>query len=157
MEKNPYYNDWLRSIETMNEEELIKILEEEDRDEDYLNLVRKRLASISGNNAPQKVGETTKKKTTKLDYKKDFKKEINNSAENTLSFLAIVTLVVGMIAGFILFVEWIVDPSVESYILLAAAISFVIGSLIIWASIKVFVNISKTLKEINCRLSHMKD
>ena len=158
MGKNPYYNDWIRSIESMNEEDLVKILEEGSRDEEYLTLVRERLVSLSGdNNTPPRVGETPKKKTAKVDYKKELKKEVNNSAENTLSFLAVVTLVVGMIAGIILFVECIIDFSAESYILFAAAISIVIGSLITWASIKVFVNISKTLKEINYRLSHIKD
>ena len=34
MNQNPYIKDWLRSIESMNEEELIKVIEDDSRNEE---------------------------------------------------------------------------------------------------------------------------
>ena len=80
--------------------------------------------------------------------------EVDNRAENTLSFFAVVVLVVGIIGGLVLIAYAV---RIESPIFIVVAISEIVCLLISWAVIKVFVNISKTLKEINCRLSHMKD
>ena len=161
MENNPYFKDWLRSIESMNKEELIKIIEEGNRDDEYLELARERLAFLRSNNTQQKVweekAETTEKKITKAEFKKEIKKEINNTADDTLSFLAVVTLIIGIIGGIALFAISADASSTEAHILISVAIYAIICSLISWASLKVFVNISKTLKEINYRLSQIKD
>ncbi len=158
MEKNPYLKDWVRSIESMSKEELIKIIEEGERDEDYLDLVRKRLASIIDDETLSKVDESSKVENSKDQFRNKGRKDVdNNSAENSLSFLAVFVLIVGIIAGIFLFVLWLNDSSSESYSSLVAAISVIISSLISWAVLKVFVNISKTLKEINHSLSQIKN
>ena len=158
MENNPYFRDWVRSIESMSKEELIKVIEEGERDEEYLNLVRKRLASIIDDDTLTKVAESNKERNTKGQSKNVEKKEVdNNSAENSLLFISVCVLIIGIIAGIFLFVAWLMDSSEESYIFIVSAISVIIGSVTTWAALKVFANISKTLKEINHRLSQTKN
>lgn len=154
MENNPYFRDWVRSIESMSKEELIKVIEEGERDEEYLNLVRKRLASMIDDDTLTKVAESNKERNTKGQSKNVEKKEVdNNSAENSLLFISVCFLIIGIIAGIFLFVAWLM----ESYIFIVSAISVIIGSVTTWAALKVFANISKTLKEINHRLSQTKN
>lgn len=160
MEKNPYFNDWLRSIESMNEEELIKVIEEGNRADEFIVMARERLAFIRSDNSPKELWEEKTESAIKDFQNKEFKKKINNmvddSAENTLSFFAIITLIVGVVAGLALAALAADAHKPESYLFVFAALCAFLSSLMTWASIKVFVNISKTLKEINYRLSQKK-
>lgn len=90
MNQNPYLKDWLRSIESMNEEELIKAIEDDSRSEEFTKLARDRLAFLRSDNAPQKVweekAESAERSIRKKEHNNEIKKEVDNSAENTLSF-----------------------------------------------------------------------
>lgn len=157
MNQNPYFNDWLRSIESMNEEELVKAIEDDSRSEEFTKLARERLAFLRSDNAPQEVGEEKAESTERIIRKKEqnneIRNEVDNSAENTLLFFAVVTLVVGIIAGLILLVLASDASRFEARLLVFSSIGVFISALITWATLKVFVNISKTLKEINFHLS----
>lgn len=157
MAKSPYFEDWLRGIEAMNEEDLIAVIENGDRDEEYLKLARERLAFLRSDNAPKEVWEEKAESAERVIRKSEFdgsiKKEVDNSAESTLSFFAVVTMVVAIIAGLAMFVVAADAPKGESTMLFVFGVSLIIGGLISWATLKVFVNISKTLKEINFRIS----
>lgn len=157
MNQNPYIKDWLRSIESMNEEELIKVIEDDSRNEEFTKLARERLAFLRSDNAPKEVweekAESTERQIRKKEQSNEIKKEVDNSAENTLSFFAVVTLVVGIIAGIILLVLASDSSKSEVPLLVFYSVVVIISALVTWATLKVFVNISKTLKEINYRLS----
>ena len=161
MNQNPYLKDWLRSIESMNEEELIKAIEDDSRSEEFTKLARERLAFLRSDNAPKKVWEEKAESTERIIRKKEnnneIKKDIDNSAENTLSFFAVVTLVVGIIAGIVLLVLASNARNSEVPSLVLSSVGVIITALITWATLKVFVNISKTLKEINCHFLENKN
>ena len=157
MNQNPYLKDWLRRIESMNEEELIKAIEDESRSEEFTKLARERLAFLQSDNAPKEVwkekAELTERSIRKKEHNNEIKKEVDNSAENTLSFFAVLTLVVGIIAGIILLVLASDAKNSEVPSLVLSSVGVIITSLITWATLKVFVNISKTLKEIKYHLT----
>jgi len=157
MNQNPYLKDWLRSIESMNEEELIKAIEDDSRSDEFTNLARERLAFLRSGNALKEVweekAESTERSIRQKEHNKEIKKEVDNSAENTLSFFAVVTLVVGIIGGIILFVLASDASKSEVPLFVFSSVGVIITALITWATLKVFVNISKTLKEINYNLS----
>jgi len=69
----------------------------------------------------------------------------SNAPEQTLSTIATITLGIGIIASIILF---FVGISEEPLLLLGIPI-FMLPILMYWAFVKVFVNISMSLKEIN--------
>ena len=46
MEKNPYYEDWLRKIESMSEDELVDAVNNGNYDSDFLELVKERLSYL---------------------------------------------------------------------------------------------------------------
>lgn len=94
-----------------------------------------------------------RKANPKKEQSNEIKKEVDNSAENTLSFFAVVTLVVGIIAGIVLLVLASDSSKSEVPLLVFYSVVVIISALVTWATLKVFVNISKTLKEINYRLS----
>ena len=157
MNQNPYLKDWLRIIESMNEDELIKAIEDDSRSEEFTKLARERLAFLRSDNAPQKVweekAESAERSIRKKEHNNEIKKEVDNSAENTLSFFAVVTLVVGIIGGVILLVLASDSGKSETPLLVFYSVIVIISALVTWATLKVFVNISKTLKEINYNLS----
>jgi len=157
MNQNPYLKDWLRIIESMNEDELIKAIEDDSRSEEFTKLARERLAFLRSDNAPKNIWEekveSTEREIRKKEHNKEIKKEFDNNAENTLSFFAIVTLVVGIIAGLILLVFASDASKSEAPLMVLYSVGVIITALITWATLKVFVNISKTLKEINFHLS----
>jgi len=70
----------------------------------------------------------------------------NNSAEKMLKIIADVVLYIGIIASIILFLVAVIE---EIYGLLLAILVVMPTSLVTWASLRVFVNISNSLKEIN--------
>ena len=57
MNQNPYLKDWLRIIESMNEDELIKAIEDDSRSEEFTKLARERLAFLRSDNAPKNIWE----------------------------------------------------------------------------------------------------
>ena len=81
------------------------------------------------------------------------KNSSSNAAEITLSIFAAIALWFGIIIGFIAFIGVIIfannadEPAL--YLLLFAVLLLLFPFLIIWAFLKVFVNISYSLKEIN--------
>ena len=156
MNKNPYFKDWLKSIESMNEEELIKAIEDDSKSEEFTKLARERLAFLRSDNAPKEIWEekvvSEERAIRKKEHENEIKKEVNNSAENTLSFFAVAALVIGIITRLILLVLASDAPKFEARLLFFSALGVVITALITWATLKVFVNISKTLKEINFQL-----
>ena len=144
MNQNPYIKDWLRSIESMNEEELIKVIEDDSRNEEFTKLARERLAFLRSDNAPKEVWEEKAEST---------ERQIRKKEQSKLSFFAVVTLVVGIIAGIVLLVLASDSSKSEVPLLVFYSVVVIISALVTWATLKVFVNISKTLKEINYRLS----
>lgn len=86
--------------------------------------------------------------------------EINNSAENTLAFFANAALFIG-IAASVICIPTICFVEQKGYYShrvefnpagFGITVGILVSSLITWAFMKVFVNISKTLKGINKRL-----
>ena len=83
---------------------------------------------------------------------------IDNSAEEVLSTIAKVIFIVGIIVTVIcVFTLWFVqDPSTQMTIFnpagFATTLEVLACTLITWAGLRVFVNISKTLKEINRKI-----
>lgn len=71
MNQNPYIKDWLRSIESMNEEELIKVIEDDSRNEEFTKLARERLAFLRSDNAPKEVWEEKAESTERQIRKKN--------------------------------------------------------------------------------------
>lgn len=78
--------------------------------------------------------------------------EEDNSAENTLKLYATIVLVIGIIAS-VIFFFMIFLPIEFSYMGIFGAISVLIPTILTWSVIKVFVNISLTLKEINKKIN----
>lgn len=76
----------------------------------------------------------------------------NNSAENTLKTIAIITLVLGVFMTLVLFVTicWSDDKFNPSGFGVTCGV--LISTLISWAVMNVFANISLTLKKINSKL-----
>lgn len=86
---------------------------------------------------------------------------IDNSAESTLTTIAVVILIFGIIATLIcaftlMFVQdpeyHYIDSKVFNPAGFATTIEVLAGTLITWASLRVFANISITLKEINKKI-----
>lgn len=76
--------------------------------------------------------------------------KISSGAEKTLIMLAKITLICGIlvtIVFIVLFLSEIDDPD-ESIVFLICAISILFGTLISWSTMRIFANISITLKEI---------
>lgn len=73
------------------------------------------------------------------------------TAETTLSALATISLVCGIIAT-IISVYFIFDSGFNSIELYLIPISILFGTLLTWSTLKVFVNISITLKEIKDKI-----
>mgnify|MGYP006873124739 CR=1 FL=1 len=85
----------------------------------------------------------------------------NNSAENTLKTIAIITLVCGIVLTLILLftICWIDNPAYHYHHEkifnpsgFGITCGVLISSLISWAALNVFANISLTLKKINSKL-----
>lgn len=79
-----------------------------------------------------------------------------SNAEKTLSIVANIVLWMGIVSSIILFIVAIIyldDYDTRDYgvMLLIAIIPSVLSTLIIWALLKVFCNISLNLKEINSK------
>ena len=77
---------------------------------------------------------------------------IDNSAEKTLIVFAWVVLLCNILVTFVslelyLFKKAVIDTFVISLL-------FIPISLFVWALVRVFANISKTLKEINCKMNY---
>ena len=85
----------------------------------------------------------------------------NNGAENTLETFAYAILFIGILASLICLFTicttekhgYYSDRTEFNPIGFAVTIATLISSLLSWAFIKVFVNISRTLKEINAKLT----
>lgn len=89
------------------------------------------------------------------------KVEINYSAENTLESIATFILVAGIIATLICAFSIVVirNPEyvyIDSYIFntegFVITVAVFLSTLTSWASMKVFANISRSLKEINSKI-----
>ena len=77
----------------------------------------------------------------------------NNSAEKSLKMIALVTLIVGIILAYIMiftvcFVEDGFNPM--GFVVTVGVLLF---SIVSWASLNVFANISLTLKDIHSKIS----
>lgn len=86
---------------------------------------------------------------------------IDNSAESTLTIIAVIILILGIIATLIcactlMFVQnpeyHYIDKKIFNPAGFATTVEVLAGTLITWASLGVFVNISITLKEINKKI-----
>lgn len=77
------------------------------------------------------------------------KSAINNGAESTLSAINSVFYVLSWIAAFIMFVFGLGEPSYRGLIL--DALFLILGATITWAAVKVYVNISNNLHELNAK------
>ncbi|UKK49981.1 hypothetical protein L6472_07975 [Prevotella sp. E13-17] len=84
----------------------------------------------------------------------------NNSAENTLITIATITLVIGIIAAVVMLFTVCFVPkygdhgrTVFNPTGFGMTCGVVISTLISWAALKVFANISITLKQIKAKLS----
>ena len=163
MEKNPYYEDWLRKIEAMSEEELMNVVSNGNYDGDFLKLAKERLSYLkdggSSNGIWYKRIEDADIKVEKHETAVTSMNHIDNGAENTLVFFANATLIIGIIATLLCFptlcfTEKYGYSSVKEFSPtgFGVTIGVLISSLITWAALKVFANISKTLKEINARM-----
>lgn len=98
------------------------------------------------------AGEVQKPKNDKKEDESLFSifDKDGNSAEEVLNFISLAILIIGVLAGLYIVseAELSADPT-GRYV---TAGILIIGSVIQWAFAKVFVNISKTLKEINSKL-----
>lgn len=96
--------------------------------------------------------ESEEKKT----YKEE-PKEIDSSAENTLNSFAVLVLIFGIISSIICLIiafsgrDYYGRPEFNIMGIVYAVLSLV-PSLLTWSVMRVFVNISLTLKEINKKL-----
>lgn len=153
MEKNPYYEDWLRKIESMSEDELVDAVNNGNYDSDFLELVKERLSYLKdGEPSNGKWHTRIKNAGVKVKNYETVTTPVNNvdnDAENTLLFIAKATLIIGIIASIIFIFVSLVDREIVE---VAAAIVVFVYSVVIWATLKVFANISKTLKEIKNRM-----
>lgn len=87
--------------------------------------------------------------------------EVSNGAENTLKIIALITLVCGIILTLILLATicWIDNPAYHYHQEkmfnpsgFGITCGVLMSSLISWAALNVFANISLTLKQINSKL-----
>ncbi len=153
MEKNPYYEDWLRKIETMSEEELMNVVSNGNYDSDFLKLAEERLSYLKDGEPSNGTWHTRIKdagvKVEKHETMVTPTNYVDNGAENTLLFIANVTLIIGIIASIIFIFAGFASGQIVG---IAAAIAVFVPCLVTWATLKVFANISKTLKEIRDRM-----
>ena len=75
------------------------------------------------------------------------KPDINNGAEATLSAINTIFFVLALIAGFTMFVAGMGDTAYRGLVKLS--IILILGATISWAVVKVYVNISNNLHELN--------
>lgn len=73
----------------------------------------------------------------------------NNAAEKTLSTINTIMLAIALLGGFIWF---FVALSNAGFMAGIPALGVMLGYLIVWATVKVYVNISNNLHEINHKL-----
>lgn len=105
-------------------------------------------------------GDSSSSNENKETAKPVEEKPDDNSAEETLKTIATITLVVGIIASLILFftVCWVENPMSYSHKMMFNPIGFgtmvmvLVSSVISWATLKVFANISMTLKDIKNKM-----
>lgn len=77
---------------------------------------------------------------------------MRNGAEKTLSAYNSVTLSINLLIAFVAIIAAFVIGLSEGYILIGAAILILIGAVLSWAVLKVFLNISNNLHEIKSLL-----
>ena len=149
MKKNPYYEDWLRKIAAMSEEELSEVINAGNYDNDFLKLAKERLAYIKNGESSDGIW---RKRIEGADIKVESHEDtespttyVDNGAENTLLFIAKAELIIGIFASIILLLASVASGQIIG---VAAAVTTFVFSLVTWAALKVFANISKTLKEI---------
>lgn len=107
------------------------------------------------------LGVTTQESQTPQNAESTKEVTIDNSAENTLSTIATIILICGIIATIVCFF-YLTFYRVTSYGSIrhdefnpagfGTTVEVLAGTLISWACLRVFANISKTLKEINSKL-----
>ena len=76
---------------------------------------------------------------------------ISDSAESILEVLNVITLIFGIAAGFICFIIGVIGQYGSSYLIISG-ICIAIISIISWAALKVILNISNNLHQINSKL-----
>ena len=76
---------------------------------------------------------------------------ISDSAESILEVLNVMTLIFGIAAGFICFIIGVIGQYGSSYLIISG-ICIAIISIISWAALKVILNISNNLHQINSKL-----
>ena len=76
---------------------------------------------------------------------------ISDSAESILEVLNVITLIFGIAAGFICFIIGVIGQYGSSYLIISG-ICIAIISTISWAALKVILNISNNLHQINSKL-----
>ena len=107
------------------------------------------------------LGISTQESKTSENVESSNEVTIDNSAENTLTTIATIILVCGIVATVVCFF-YLSFYRVTSYGSIrhdefypagfGTTIEVLAGTLISWAGLRVFANISKTLKEINSKL-----
>ena len=112
-------------------------------------------------NINEVLGVTTQESQVSKNVETTKEITIDNSAENTLTTIASIILICGIIATIVCFF-YLAFYRVTSYGSIkhdefnpagfGTTIEVLAGTLISWAALRVFANISKTLKEINSKL-----
>lgn len=75
----------------------------------------------------------------------------DNGAERTLNTINKIMLILAIIGGVVLFFTAL---GLEQYILMVWGLGVILGYVIIWAFVKVYINISNNLHEINYKLGN---
>lgn len=103
------------------------------------------------NNVNEHVNETKKVETRVRQRPMTESTKTSTGAETTLSAFAIIVLILGVIVAAIVFFAFLTDSRFFFAAFFVPPI-IVVYSLLIWSVMKVFANISLTLKEINSKL-----
>ncbi len=102
----------------------------------------------------EKLCKYAEMKPSPVDGKEDVETDVvmRNGAEKTLSAYNSVILSINLLIAFVAIIAAFVIGLSEGYILIGAAILILIGAVLSWAVLKVFLNISNNLHEIKSLL-----